>query len=90
MGLLDDWFRANKLLLNLSKTVLMQYWLGRKRIKVSIAGFEIPSVECTKFLGVLLDNTLSWSQHVLALTSKLNANIHLLSMCKNLLPHSCL
>ena len=84
MGLLDNWFCANKLSLNLSKTVLMQYWLGRKRIKVSIAGFEIPSVEC------ILDNTLSWSQHVLALTSKLHANMHLLFMCKNLLPHGCL
>ena len=31
MGLLLDWFRANKLTLNLNKTVMMQYWPGKGR-----------------------------------------------------------
>ena len=59
MGLLMDWFHANKLSLNLNKTVLMQFWPGKKKIKVSMDGYEIPSAESTRFLGVLLDNTLS-------------------------------
>ena len=90
MGLLTDWFCMNKLSLNLNKTVLMQFWPGKEKTKVNMAGYEIPSVECTRFLGVLLDNTLSWSQHVLSLTAKLNANMHLLSVSRNLLPKSCL
>ena len=49
MGLLLDWFRANKLTLNLNKTVMMQYWPGKGRqAKLSIENNEIPMVEHTK------------------------------------------
>ena len=60
MGLLMDWFQANKLSLNLSKTVVMQFWPHRKKkINVVIGDYVIPSVESTRFLGVILDNKLT-------------------------------
>ena len=90
IGLLMYWFCANKLSLNLNETVIMQFSPGKKKIKASMDGYEIPSVESTRFLGVLLDNTLTWSQHALWLTAKLNVNMHFLSISKNLLPKSCL
>ena len=90
MGLLMDWFNANKLSLNLNKIVMMTYWPTKKKITVKIGGYEISSVESTRFLGVTLDNTLSWMPHIAALISKLNANKHLLKMSKNVLPTECL
>ena len=77
MGLLMGWFNVNKLSLNLNKTVMMSNWPTKKKITVKIGGYEIPSVESTRFLGVTLDNTLSWMPHIATLISKLNANKHL-------------
>ena len=44
----------------------------------------------TKFLGVILDEKLSWEQHVLYVLEKLQTNKHLLCLSKNLLPTHCL
>ena len=91
MGLLLDWFRANKLPLNLNKTLMMQYWPGKgRRVKLSIENNEIPMVEHTRFLGVHIDNKLEWSVHTRLLVQKLKANQYLLSRSKNILPTNCL
>ena len=91
MGLLLDWFRANKLTLNLNKTLMMQYWPGKgRRVKLIIENDEIPMVEHTRFLGVHIDNKLEWSVHTRLLVQKLKANQYLLSRSKNILPTNCL
>ena len=91
MGLLLDWFHANKLTLNLNKTVMMQFWPGKGRqVKLSIENHEIPMVEHTKFLGVHIDNKLEWNVHTRLLVQKLKANQYLLSRSKNILPSNCL
>ena len=91
MGLLLDWFHANKLTLNLNKTVTMQFWPGKGRqVKVNIENYEIPMVEHTKFLGVDIDNKLEWTMHTRLLAQKLKANKYLLSRTKNILPSNCL
>ena len=64
MGLLLDWFHANKLTLNLNKTVMMQFWPGKGRhVRLNIENSEIPVVEHTNFLGVHIDNKLEWNVH---------------------------
>ena len=54
MSILDDWFRANQLLLNLSKTVSMLFWPNGKGLKINMAGFKILQVTHTHFLEELL------------------------------------
>ena len=44
----------------------------------------------TQFLGVIVDNSLSWKGHCDYLYSKLNVNRCLISRLKHLLPFSCL
>ena len=58
MSILDDWFRANQLSLNLSKTVSMLFWPNGKELKIDMDGYIIPQVTHTRFLGVLLDEEL--------------------------------
>ena len=47
-------------------------------------------LKSTKFLGVMVDNILSWNEHVSFVESKLNINKHLLKTTKNILPLKCL
>ena len=62
---LSTWFNANKLSLNVSKTNFMV--LSRKKINntltVSINGTNIERVCITRFLGVLIDHQLDWTDH---------------------------
>ena len=60
-----DWFMANYLTLNLSKTVGIMF-SGKKTKKLPRLKFgevEIPFVEKMKFLGIWIDNKLSWNDH---------------------------
>ena len=68
---INGWFMANKLSLNVGKT---NYSLLHKpsRVddlplqlpKLSINNQEIKRTSYTKFLGVLLDENLSWKEHL--------------------------
>lgn len=65
----DQWFAANKLLLNASKTQ-----------HISFSTREVPEDEKAnvKFLGVHLDHGLYWDAHTNACSTKLASNIFLL------------
>ena len=88
MSILDDWFRANQLSLNLSKTVSMLFWPNGKELKSNMDGFIIPQVTHIHFLGVILDEELSWSAHISHIKDKLLVNKHMLKLGKNFLNHS--
>ena len=47
MSILDDWFRANQLSLNLSKTVSMLFWPNGKELKIDMDGYITPQVTHT-------------------------------------------
>ena len=68
-----EWFKANKLTLNLNKTVGMIF--NPKNApgnpQIMIDDRKIPSVRHTKFLGVWIDDKLSWHTHTNNLTLKL-------------------
>ena len=68
-----DWFRANKLTLNLDKTayILFQKSGPTKEIDLELDGMTVHSVGTTKFLGMWLDKHLNWSTHLNKLYTKL-------------------
>lgn len=86
-----NWFRANKLSLNLDKT---NYILFRSHRKISftnennlyIDGHSIKQETSTKFLGVVLDQHLSWKDHIKAISSKIAKNIGIIKRASSLLP----
>ena len=77
---LMDWFKANKLTLNLNKTVCMLFNSKAKAIKLSlnIGDYILQTSETVKFLGVWIDEKLAWTKHTSLLTIKLKQNMHLL------------
>ena len=81
---ITEWLNANKISLNISKTQFMVV-SGSKAISktlsdVIINDHKIDMVNCVKFLGVYIDNKLSWSQHITYIKSKISKAIGII--CK--------
>ena len=91
LSLVIDWFRANKLSLNLSKT---NYVLFKpKSMAIDLDGQEISfgndiveRVDVTKFLGLLVDMNLNWNQHISKVQTKLSQSLYLLRNFKKTVP----
>src|SRR6218665_173810 len=87
----NDWFALNKLSLNLKKTNYILFHSHRKPIPsntltLHINNVEIPKVSSTKFLVILVDQFLTWSDHISNITSKISRNLGILSRITYLLP----
>lgn len=79
----DQWLKANKLTLNLRKTHYMVF--HRSKIKfnnttstIKICNEEIECVNTTKFLGVIIDNKLKWTDHIVHIKNKISKSIGIL------------
>jgi len=76
LAMANDWFKANKLSLNLSKTNYIIFRSNKKIIPSSanvlkIDNIIIPQVTSSKFLGVHIDQHLKWNTHILEITNKI-------------------
>ena len=82
-----DWFKANKLTLNLDKTVciLFSSKSGTQELTLDIGTYKLHSNETVKFLGVWIDKKLTWNKHLSTLIVKLKQNLHLLKLSKKFL-----
>ena len=87
---LVNWFKANKLSLNLSKTVSMHFWNNNNPLKLVIDNYDILSVSDTKFLGAYIDKQLTWNTQVQYTLDKLRNNKRLMSLSKHVLDKHCL
>ena len=77
---LSDWFGANKISLNVTKTKFMVFtpWQKKKPcydFRVLIGKKEITRVSETLFLGVLLDECLPWKFHISQVAHKISKPI---------------
>ena len=68
------WFAVNRLSLNISKTNYMFFGnrILKTHVSIHISKEEISKVEFTIFLGVLIDNKLTWKKHISMIKSKLS------------------
>ena len=78
MSILTDLYKANQLSLNVNKTVLMKFWPNKKPFSIKLGDTELISTNCTKFLGVTVDNCLKWKEHVSHVHNKVISNRRLL------------
>ena len=88
--LMIEWFKANKLSLNLNKTVGIKFWDNKKPFIIRADNITIQMAEHTKFLGVYIDYKLNWQKHITYLLDRLNTNRRMLSLGRNLLDMTCL
>ena len=82
-----DWLNSNKMSLNIDKTHFMIFKPKRKKYAASgdivINGSTINEVDSTKFLGVLIDNNLSWKPHINLICSKIAKNIGIMAKARS-------
>ena len=90
LKVLADWFKANKLTLNLNKTVAMKFRKNKPKAQLQISDYVIPWVDKTKFLGLWLDSDLTWKIHIENLCLHLKRNMYLLRNPKNIFDKSTL
>lgn len=77
---ISNWFKLNKLSLNINKTNFMTFKNKHSNkpdlnFNIIIDDNNIAKVDVTKFLGILIDNNLSWkshTSHICKIVSKYN------------------
>ncbi|GBN59593.1 RNA-directed DNA polymerase from mobile element jockey [Araneus ventricosus] len=69
---LDDWFVKWKIALNVSKTEAVYFAKGEKKHKpvIKIKNNIIPWSQQAKYLGIILDNKLTWQSHISSIKTK--------------------
>ena len=81
-----DWLKLNKLSLNLKKTHFVLFHKKRKKVILSedlfIDNVQINRVEKTKFLGVVIDQNLSFQPHINHVKGKVSRGIGILYKCR--------
>ena len=79
---LENWFAANSLSLNASKTFAMKCWqdssMCKEKINLMLNQTTMPIVSHIKFLGVIIDSKLKWSEHINNIISKISINKNIL------------
>jgi hypothetical protein len=87
-----QWFRANKLTMNTNKTNLCHFRTTHQlEIEpIVINGTRLDMKDSVKYLGIVVDRTLSWKDHVEQLTVKLSQQLGLLRYARQKLPLSAL
>ena len=73
--IINQWLKANKLSINLSKTKSMvictRQLNNNPLVNISINEASIEQVDTTKFLGVYINKHMNWSHHINTLTKKM-------------------
>ena len=76
---LSEWFRANKLSINIKKSNYMLFKPRQKRLNIelpiSLNGDKIDMVKEVVFLGVILDEHISWKPHISHVARKISKSI---------------
>ena len=83
----NKWFQANRLSLNLTKTHYMVFNGGKKsgNTEIIINNNNIDRVDSTKFLGVLIDQKLTWNEHIKLVESKIAKSIAIMYRVKHII-----
>ena len=92
---LFDWFCANKLSLNISKTNFMLFSPNLTNRRSDITTLQlgtqiIKRVNCAKFLGLFIDDGLQWDEHIKHLSCKLSSGSYAINAAKRILPRDSL
>ena len=91
---ISSWFKSNKLSLNPGKTKLMLFSKSSKQpilpSPVCIDGQPLSQVHLTKFLGVVINDKLTWTDHISSITKTTSRNTGVLSKLRWFLPPSAL
>ena len=85
----SSWFKCNKLSLNINKTNFMHFHTTRTNetflYNINIDNLPLEQKKHVKFLGITIDNHLTWNQHICNISSSIAKGIGVLYKVKDLL-----
>ena len=97
---LQNWFTANKLTINIKKSNFVLFQSARNKQKrllnINILDHKINKYipleqkDYVKYLGVLLDSTLSWKPHIDYISKKVSRIVGVLSRLRHFIPKNTL
>lgn len=98
---MNEWFRANKLCLNVSKTKYIIFKPSvrprnnyHQSLKIDNQTIERIGNDMTtksyKFLGIHIDETISWKDHIKKICNKISRANYIMNKVKNTIPKTCL
>ena len=87
LNTINNWMQNNSLFIHQGKTECVLFGTGPRlatvrNFSVSVGGHSIKRVSEFKYLGVLLDENLSWTAHVNYLTSKAGKRLGMLNRAR--------
>ena len=85
-----NWFKINKLCLNVKKTNFMIFCAKNKgfstnELSIKVDNAIVEQVFQTKFLGVLIDSKLNWISHINYVAVKISKSIGIITRARKLL-----
>jgi len=86
---LFEWFKANKLSLNINKTnyiIFSKKNISTASYKLYVDNISLKQVTFTKFLGIYIDSKLTWEAHLNHIGNKMTSGLYILHSLKHLLP----
>ena len=97
----SEWFACNKLTLNISKTKYMLFRHKATNVNLEQLNIKMNNIvlerigadlktKSFKFVGLNIDENLSWEAHINKLKTKLAFSNHLISKVKNIFPRDTL
>ena len=90
-----QWFKTNRLSVNLKKTNFVMFGSPSKirklrKCEIFLDNINISRTNTAKFLGVIIDETLSWKNHINYIKGKISKNIGIIKRLKYKLPEKTL
>ena len=88
---ISDWLKANRLSLNVDKSKLLIFHSKQRKLdlnglSIKLEGSKLIPCDNVKYLGLFLDNNLSWDFHVNQLSKKLSRANGILAKIRHFLP----
>ena len=88
------WLKINKLSLNIKKTHFILFHFRQKKIITSVSiqidNNNIEQVKMTKFLGIIINENLTWSDHIETVANKCSKNIGIIRKLRKTVPSNVL
>jgi len=94
----SNWFKTNKLSVNASKTnfmILGTPHMTNKHdyhdsLQIILDGTKLDRVTNTKFLGIVIDENITWKHHIDATSKTISRNIGVINKLKHYIPERIL
>ena len=86
----NTWLLSNKLLLNVAKSKFIIFFKHPRtipKLSISINGNPVEQVTNFDFLGITLDQNITWNDHISKISIKVARVIGIMNKLKHIFPH---